>query len=115
MHHSIKQLVLLYQVYSILCLYNELIFLIWLLSKWDKSLFLKQLVLLYQVLFFILIYLLDLPKCKTIEIVHSFVKTSEIHLTNIPFENGRLIIKKNSSFKEITAESIISDESTSMK
>ena len=78
----------------------------------------KQLVLLYQVLFFILIYLLDLPKCKTIEIVHSFVKTSEIHLTNIPFENGRLIIKKkkkNSSFKEITAESIISDESKNMK
>ena len=78
----------------------------------------KQLVLLYQVLFFILIYLLDLPKCKTIEIVHSFVKTSEIHLTNIPFENGRLIIKKkkkNSSFQGITAESIISDESTSMK
>ena len=77
----------------------------------------KQLVLLYQVLFFILIYLLDLPKCKTIEIVHSFVKTSEIHLTNIPFENGRLIIKKKkkNSFQGITAESIISDESTSMK
>ena len=46
------------------------------------------------------------------------MKTSEIHLTNIPFENGRLIIKKKkkkNSFKEITAKSIISDESTSMK
>ena len=44
------------------------------------------------------------------------MKTSEIHLTNIPFENGRLKIKKNSSsFKGITTESIVSDESKNMK
>ena len=51
MIHSIKQLVLLYQVYSIWCLYNELIFLIYLHLRQVFHHSLKQLVLHYQVSF----------------------------------------------------------------
>ena len=49
MNHSTKQLVLLYQVYSIWCLYNELIFLIYLHLLQVMNHSLKQLILLYQV------------------------------------------------------------------
>ena len=47
--HSIKQLVLLYQVYSNWCLYNELIFLIYLHSLQVMNHSLKQLVLILRV------------------------------------------------------------------
>ena len=49
MDHSVKQLILLYQVYSNWYLYNELIFLIYLHSLQVIIHSIKQLVLLYQV------------------------------------------------------------------
>ena len=59
--HSIEQLVLLYQVYSNWCLYNELILLNYLHLEQVKIPSIEQLVLLYQVLLTLSLSSSDVP------------------------------------------------------
>ena len=89
--HSIKQLVLLYQVYSNWCLYNELIFLIYLHSLQVYNHSIKQLVSLYQ------------------------VYSNSLSSTDVPFKNGKYTHGQKEgyypAFYSLSRSSIQSDSS----